>query len=233
MSDERPQDEIVSATYRELSGKRSPAHLDQKVLQMATSQAKHVGYARLINWTRPLAWAATIALCLAVTLELTRVPAPDEIVSLPQSPFVPEADLHDTDLPATARPEARQSASSAASLAKKLEFAVEPADAVVYERPRAALMRSKQADDAAAPAATVGFASKETSALRPNEEKMRLRSDTNAGERASSPHCPDEVRADRESWLRCIEALEEVEDFEAADVERESLVAAFPDFKLP
>ena len=58
-------DEQVSTTYRELASERAPDHLNEKVLRKAAQRAARPPYSRSIMWTRPLAWAATIALCLA------------------------------------------------------------------------------------------------------------------------------------------------------------------------
>jgi len=79
-------DETVSATYRELSREGAPNHLNDKVLQQAAKHALRPRYSRSIVWTRPLAWAATVALCLAIVLEVTRVPAPEEVQVPVQAP---------------------------------------------------------------------------------------------------------------------------------------------------
>jgi len=79
-------DETVSATYRELSREGAPNHLNDKVLQQAARHARRPRYSRSIVWTRPLAWAATVGLCLAIVLEVTRVPAPEEVQAPVQAP---------------------------------------------------------------------------------------------------------------------------------------------------
>ena len=210
MKDETHHDETVSAGYRELATERTPAYLDQQVLRMATNRGEHADYARSISWTRPLAWAATVALCLAITLQLTRVPAPEEIVS-------------GTQLPEPA----------AVSPTEKLESAAAKASSLHDEADITTPARRNRDDSVAAPAASFELRSKDSDALRRAEEMARLQHGTNTGQRVTAPICPEEARATPESWLKCIAELEEIGDLEAAALERASLVAVFPEFKLP
>ena len=71
---------LVADTYRSLATEQTPEHLDQRVLGMAT-RASRTRYSRTRAWVRPLAWAATIGLSIALVLEITRVPLtePDSI----------------------------------------------------------------------------------------------------------------------------------------------------------
>lgn len=68
----------VSRAYREVAGERAPATLNESVMRQAQA-ATHRGYAHLLLWLRPLAWAATIGLSLAVVLQLADTPVPDSI----------------------------------------------------------------------------------------------------------------------------------------------------------
>jgi hypothetical protein len=47
------------------------------------------------------------------------------------------------------------------------------------------------------------------------------------------PSCPDDARQDPESWMACIEGLEEAGLYEEAELQRHQLAEAFPDFELP
>lgn len=82
MNDERSkpdsdfEDRLVSATYRELSNESPSDAIDQAILRQAAVAAKPK-YLRSMSWMRPVAWAATIALCFAIALEVTRVPQPE------------------------------------------------------------------------------------------------------------------------------------------------------------
>lgn len=77
MTTER-DNQTVSDAYRDIATQTTPAELDDRVLKLAADAVpSRYGLARA--WVRPLAWAATIALSLALVLEISRVddaPAP-------------------------------------------------------------------------------------------------------------------------------------------------------------
>ncbi|MGB5490972.1 MAG: hypothetical protein WBM76_09130, partial [Woeseiaceae bacterium] len=76
MSNERKppeMDTLVSKTYKALATERTPDHLNEKVMAMAARESR-TRYAQARTWVRPLAWAATIGLSLAIVLELTQLP---------------------------------------------------------------------------------------------------------------------------------------------------------------
>ncbi len=103
MNDERDgpradgvSDPEVRALYRELAGERTPASLNEAVLARATRSAGR-GYAHAIAWMRPMAWAATIGLCLAIVLELADVPEPELRVDGPQPPSASPGERHQAE----------------------------------------------------------------------------------------------------------------------------------------
>ena len=69
-------DERVTEAYRELAAEKAPESLNQTILEMAAGGAKQAGARNTLSavWMKPLAWAATIGLSLAIVLELTQVP---------------------------------------------------------------------------------------------------------------------------------------------------------------
>jgi len=69
-------DRLVSETYRNLANEEPSDALNKSILQQATAAAKPK-YLRSMSWMHPMAWAATIALCFAIALEVTRVPQPE------------------------------------------------------------------------------------------------------------------------------------------------------------
>lgn len=73
------RDDLVSETYRELPAERAPEHLNQSILKMASEDTKRSGASRFFysGWMKPVAWAATIGLSLAIVLELTQMPMTD------------------------------------------------------------------------------------------------------------------------------------------------------------
>ncbi|MDJ0710257.1 MAG: hypothetical protein QNJ14_07710 [Woeseiaceae bacterium] len=93
---EDPNNPEVARAYRDLATETTPAALDNKVLNLAAREARsRYGIARA--WVRPVAWAATIGLSLAIVLEVTEVipPAadqmPTEAVIMPASEPAPAA----------------------------------------------------------------------------------------------------------------------------------------------
>ncbi len=234
MSNDRHQDEQVSAAYQSMARERTPEHLDQKVLRMAKSSAERPLYSRWIAWGRPLAWAATVALCLAITLEVTQVTTPDDVatetaaeeVSSPAAMFTPELQK-DKQEQASKISDSMANAISAeehspARSATK-QFITEPAPAVQLQQ-------------------SADFADAESiEEVKEAKELRREYGSTSAG-RASSmalaadmpaSECAEEIRLEPESWLECIIALEAAGDAEAATRQRENLIEVFPDFKLP
>jgi len=83
-------DAHVSPAYRDLADERAPEHLDRTILNAAAKEARP-RYSRFIAWTRPMAWAATIMLSVALVLEVTNPPSP-AVVSL-EEPVVPTSTL--------------------------------------------------------------------------------------------------------------------------------------------
>ena len=82
---ERDNDPRVSSSYRELATERSPKKLDDAILRKAHA-ATRPAYGRLRLWVRPLAWAATVAISLAIVLQVTQVPDPGTPVEEPRQP---------------------------------------------------------------------------------------------------------------------------------------------------
>lgn len=125
-------DELVSKTYREHSVEQAPEHLNQKILRMATAAGnpeRENGLWRQA-WMKPLAWAATVGLSLAIVLEVTQVPdggldVPTSAVESLREEFEPS----NTDLLEDARDRAaRQSGTNREDLfnaAPRVEFEVD------------------------------------------------------------------------------------------------------------
>ncbi len=72
--DKADMDARVSETYRELSAPRVPDHLNQRILRMAANQGPGMANSLFKTWIKPVTVAATIALSLAIVLELTELP---------------------------------------------------------------------------------------------------------------------------------------------------------------
>ena len=70
-----PMDELVSRTYRGHSSEKVPDALNQRVLKMAVDDARPSSALSTFfdAWTKPLAWAATVGLSLAIVLEVSQI----------------------------------------------------------------------------------------------------------------------------------------------------------------
>ena len=68
-------DPLVTEHYGRIADETTPARIDRAILDRANGGVRPK-YARLRMWSRPLGWAATIALSVAIVLQLTRAPEP-------------------------------------------------------------------------------------------------------------------------------------------------------------
>ncbi len=226
MTNERQQpdstaetDETVSATYRELSWEGAPNHLNEKVLQQAAERALRPRYSRSVMWTRPLAWVATVGLCLAIVLEVTRVPTAEIVMTDDANSFLeakPSSIAEEAQAPAQAPPQA-------------------PPQAPVRQRPEALKdMKSQLGRSAAKQAANepkreiVDTDTRQQSGAIAALAVSATRIDSEA-----TNECPDEIRVDPVTWLACIVDLEESGDTDAALRQRDALEKTFPQFKMP
>ena len=109
------RDVRLSAAYHDLQDARTPIHLDDQVIRMAAREARtRYGLARA--WTRPLAWAAVVVLCLTYTLELTRVDDVSDAAQYMETPAPP------AESPALLRPAASPARLKRSQTPEKAEF---------------------------------------------------------------------------------------------------------------
>jgi hypothetical protein len=277
-------DPLVSRTYRESAEERTPPELDRTVLRQARRNA-HSQYSRSVMWLRPMAWAATIALCLAIVVEVAYLPQlePDMMPASALSDDVTELkseldELEELEAPKKAdedvRPEElRQEPEVLEQRARKtidedgrvnLQSVPQlsktaPEEAINMPASAVAPARAADADIAAKRQVTDTFGFADTGSFERNDSPIieeadamaRMREGKNkesddkasyvssasslglvAAEAVSAP-CDEEVQADPESWLECIEELENGGLDDLARLQREQLQEAFPDFKLP
>ncbi len=235
-------DEVVSTTYRELNREGAPTYLNEKVLKRAASAALRPRYSRSMMWTRPLAWAATITLCLAIVLEVTRAPTPEIVVS--REPV----DVLEAELPSSQEPDVVPEPAQAPAqprpevlVDKKSQLGRAGAKQVADAPRRELRMRDAAYEAKAEPEKVEEAVASGLVELEVQDASMMQRSDKVAAFALSSSNtasrpvdeCPDDVRADPVSWLACIADLEESGDAEAALRQREALKEAFPQFKTP
>ncbi len=97
MSEERNNgisDPVVSDLYRETATDRAPASLNEAVLRNAAAHADK-GYAHSMLWMRPLAYAATVVLSLAIVFQVVLPPKMDGDVAVES--MSPPADAAEMD----------------------------------------------------------------------------------------------------------------------------------------
>lgn len=210
----------LSQAYRDLATESTSADLDDKVLRLAARETRsRYGIARA--WVRPVAWAATIGLSLAIVLEVWQViPPAAELEPAALNEPVTEH-LSADDAPAT--PPGGGAAEELGTMQQ-----------APRELPAAEVSRSVELDDADA------FAAKDIRILEEAEMQARQR----AGEPGVAAfsaissevlegHCDEAARETAESWYECIEDLREVGETAFATTELDALLAAFPDFEVP
>jgi hypothetical protein len=231
MSNERDEspvrtDESVARAYRNLADERAPEHLDRAVLGSA-ARAVRPGYARSRAWTRPLAWAATIALSVAIVLELTRTPAPEEIASW-QAP----AALDEAEAVAPAN-RARRDAGKTSAEGRSVDLIQDARDKTrpVQKTAVPVVPESRAHDESRAADSPVAAADQSSlHALAPEPAAAASGAET----AVSDPgRCPAEATRQPSTWLECIGRLERAGLVDEAAEERELLRDAFPGFELP
>jgi len=251
-------DPLVSRIYRESASERAPDALDRAVLQQAKQNASKP-YSRSIMWLRPMAWAATIGLSLAIVIELANLPQPDPAL------LAPPREETRLDMNRALTPQSRE----AAAPQRSEREAPEPrARKSIDDQGRVNLLNAptlgkteapksmpestlKQVPESGRASGLVSDADMfrlqdaqvlevaEELARSPEDESKELDAGSAAyfaspatAARASMP-CVAEIRETPETWLECIVKLEDAGLDELASEQREQLLEAFPDFELP
>jgi hypothetical protein len=240
MTEERKQsgaetDVLVSQTYRDLADERTPEHLDQTVLRAAAREARP-RYSRIIAWTRPMAWAATVMLSIALVLEVADTPAPeadakdDSPVSSLEEPVVPASQIakkqgNDMRQKATAVIEQEASPQQAGGRERaerrsdSAELRIKNEDMLQQAEEMA---RLQVGEDRQPSPAISADAEQEFAAGRSLASAAALS--------APVADCDEDAVATPQTWLECIVALEDAGRDDAAREQRAMLAEAFPDF---
>lgn len=224
--DRHAKDESVSAIYREHSNESVPESLNRKILDRANREVSRGNDSETVfgSWTKPLALAATVALSLAIVLEVTKLPDDVAVPGASRPPAAPAADSIREDFTPK-----DNSAMEAARNQARLRDGSNRNDSLIAE-PQAAV-ESKlrhEAEDAPAevaeaenissvtPERSTGLASSSLSIVQEKRE-----SDTEAG-------CTAAERESAEDWLACIETLRRSGATVEADSEYEEFILQFP-----
>lgn len=215
-------DPRVSRAYRDLAKETSPPELDEKILKLAAGNVPtRYGLAR--GWLRPVAWAATIGLSLALVLEVsqyTEVSTIEEPATEGLSEQVVSDSLveipEDADLAKQVRDKRKDIPAPAKALAPRTE-GIAPA-----AMESAARIQEFDAND--------------SSSLPEAEEMLRMRasepqSAASADEKKEqAEYCEAEARATATDWYECIETLRAEGLADAARQELDALLIEYPDY---
>ena len=204
-------DDLVTETYRELDVEKAPEHLNQSVLRMASggglrSPARNILFGA---WMRPVAWAATIGLSLAIVLEYSEVPTAPVRSDPVRSDSMPTAESMRED----------ELGRSAAAYDDVEVFSREP---------------KGKLDAVAAPSQPPLAAKTEIPAAKERAAELPADSQRKASYALTVEHsdvddlCTATARLSQESWLTCIDKLRSSGSEEAADREYEAFILKYP-----
>ena len=245
MTEDANNQEMKQA-YRDLATETTPPGLDDKVLRMAAREARsRYGIARA--WVRPVAWAATIGLSLAIVLEVLQViPAPSAPEPSAIIETVPEPVSAD-QAPAVLEQEAtrREDAPTARTVgAMSNDVPVNPGGGAAEEMAKSRARVQEPIEEKEARSVVL----EDADAFAPRDTRILEEADMQARQRAGDPgiatfaavstearvaHCDETARETAESWFECIEDLRDTGNAEFADSELAALSLAFPDFEVP
>ncbi len=249
MTDERNKmdtdaetDAAVTQAYRETRDERIPESLNRAILDQAAKAARP-RYSRIRLWTRPMAWAATAMLSVAIVLQLTQTPTPGN-GSFDDGSYEVDAP---TDVAAGRLKEAVRSneapggaPNTATDAAPKMGALRSTAKQLA---PAAASETRQRVEQSKANIANQALVEQEAAArLQEGEDQEAVPAQTASTDFASLElvrehsdpgRCDVAATTTAETWLQCITALEEAGLSDVADEERKLLTAAFPDFDTP
>ena len=242
--DDDISDADVSRVYREAAGERTPAHLDDAVLATARREAKSP-YERSIRWLRPMAWAATVGLCLAIVIDVSLVPEFQDSARFDQplgSPDVgsmskPLATSSDP-IPAADRMQKAREETQPESLDESMgRYGPGNADAPRASEP--GLVEFEPAEDIASAAFEDKVVIDQQRLERAAPEAREAATAEVSSSLGLAPPsdfadaiCPQEILRDPVRWLECIAALRSEERIEDAEREMRLFERRFPNYAL-
>ncbi len=229
MSDEREtdeRDELVSEAYRGLGAQTAPEGLNQTILRLAESHVKRGGTSGFLfaAWMKPVAWAATIGVSLAIVLEVTRVPT----ASLP-SVAVPAAESFDDEFKAQGVSALEEAPFQQQKQSEpKLEEVIVTKEAANDDVEILNRELKGKVDAVAAPAAAAPARKRAADKPVVMEQNLSLEvlSDQVRSDNANS--CDKTARQSASGWLKCIDDLRQSGAAAAADLEYEAFSREYP-----
>ena len=240
-------DELVTETYRELGVEKAPERLNQSILRMASGGGKPSPARGFLfsPFMKPLAWAATITLSLAIVLESFQVPTvPVQTDNVPAADMMREETvLQNTDVLEKAENRARLQSGPRPQLISEDDLGrnagaqdevevfsgeakgkLDAAAPMLSSQPESALTedvsaaRERAADFSAAKKRAADFSTD-------NQPKASYSLSMEQPDRADA--CNAAARLSEEGWLTCIENLRQSGNMEAADREYEAFILEY------
>jgi len=215
-------DPRVSTVYHEMADELTPEHLDHVVLNAARSAASP-RWRAAIGWLRPAAWVATIGVCLAIVVEISLLD--DEGTA-----------GMDSLAPAAAPPAAVSPVTAPAARLERFEKTAPAAEQSAQEpapEPSADAAAQRNEDDLVQRARELRQQGTVMEDTAPNRMLHMAPATSIAEEALTERYCDETQTADPSTWLECILELEREGLHEAALLERERLVEAFPPPMIP
>ena len=242
------RDDLVSKTYRELDTERTPEHLNKTILRMASENTKRSWTDSFLStgWMKPVAWAATIGLSLAIVLELTQVPTMEALrgdMPLATSPAVESVSedfiAKEEQALGRAKEQVLRQSDALQQEAREDEFmqdvsrpvlenkamrrpaavpAPEPAPEPAVDQAAARKRSADQAVDGTRPARVNA----------PVEGVAAFASSAATIESDIASACDPKTRSSADDWLACIEDLRASGAVEQADREYEAYILEYP-----
>lgn len=209
--DEHAVDADLAKAWREASSERAPAELDRRILEAARRAAPGRRGLLPAGWYRPLAYAATLVVGVALVLDVTnRQPVPGTPPSTVAEP----------------------------APAAEAAFDADPADPASDPGTGSGRRDEEPARQRAAPVADAETRLRfEKSAENAGRRLSEIAATAPAGSReerdATGRACDADSRATSASWWSCIEALEAAGRAQAAADEKRLLEERFPGFEAP
>ena len=237
-------DHLVTETYRKLGVEKAPEHLNHSVLRMASggglrSPARNILFSA---WMKPVAWAATIGLSLAIVLELSQVPTavvPPDLAPaaepMREEAVVKEVAAQNNDVVEKSESRARLQSGPSRQLISDGELgrsAGTDDDVEVFSREVKskidAVATPSQSNERLSPATVEFSATRKRAADIPADSAPNASCSLSMEQSDMADSCDAQTRLSEESWQECIENLRRSGDEEAADREYEAFILKHP-----
>jgi len=229
-------DPQVSAHYQSLADEKTPPELDRAVMRQATRALQAATRSGAFGaWVRPVAFAATVGLSLAIVVELS-----DTGIFSPPSDMSQQTGAPDSGQSAVASDpdngtKTRNAKVAADYLRREKFLPKQPSNTAASDEP------GDEAAFADAAATTDSLTSEIDSAeqrLRKTAADVALQAApaadvTAAKVRATAGQCTGEQRSVVDAWWQCIEELRRSGLATAARTELDGLKQQFPEFEPP